>query len=312
MSGDTLSIARRVRSKRLRVFSTLVAALDTCVRNAGQLFVLAWFPCVLESVGRIGLEWLIYGWPPRIPEWLLFDHFSPPTWLTPLVNAPLVAMVWAFVLSNICDRNPDRGAVTALGIRRGWIRFELSPAVLLGTAIFVATDIVDGLLRLAQFKLLLAAYPLFEGRDAVFDAAMFDLWARWSVALPILAVSAVAAWSYPIAAQALRTGVLDRARVRTLMRGNRLRLTAVFVLLSLASYQFYTLLRPATEWLVRFLVDPLSWTLGEATVRHVIQFPFDLFWIVVWAVTMAVVMNAMEAPARRAGVRRRQSTILPT
>jgi hypothetical protein len=221
-------------------------------------------------------------------------------------------MAWAFVLSNICDRNPDRGTVTVAGIRRGWIRFELSPAVLLGTAIFVATDIVDGLLRLAQFKLLLAAYPLFEGRDAVFDAAMFDLWARWSVALPILAVSAVAAWSYPIAAQALRTGVLDRARVRTLMRGNRLRLTAVFVLLSLASYQFYTLLRPATEWLVRFLVDPLSWTLGEATVRHVIQFPFDLFWIVVWAVTMAVVMNAMEAPARRAGVRRRQSTILPT
>ena len=45
--------------------------------------------------------------------------------------------------------------------------------------------------------------------------ARFDAWARWSVALPILAVSAVAAWTYPIAAQMLRTGVLDRARVQT-------------------------------------------------------------------------------------------------
>src|SRR4029077_15441725 len=155
----------------------------------------------------------------------------------------------AFVLSSICDRNPDRGIVTVPGIRRGWIRFELSPAVLLGAGIFLATHIVDGLLRLLPFKLLLAAYPLFEGRDAVFDAAIFDVWTPWSVALPILAVSAVAAWTYPIAAQELRTGALDRARVRGLMRGNRLRLTAIFFLLNLASYLFYALLRPATEWL---------------------------------------------------------------
>ena len=295
--GDALNRARRVRSKRLRVFSTVVATLDTCVRNAGQLSMLAWFPCALESVCRIGLEWLTYGQPPRMPEWLLFEHFFPPTWLTPLVNAPLVAMAWAFVLSSICDRNPDRGIVTVHGIRRGWIRFELSPAVLLGASIFLATHIVDGLLRLLHFKLLLAAYPLFEGRDAVFDA-----WTPWSVALPILAVSAVAAWTYPIAAQALRTGALDRARVRSLMRGNRLRLTTIFFLLNLASYLFYALLRPATEWLVQSLVDPMSWTLREAIIRHVIQFPFDMFWIVAWAVTMAMVMDALGSPANRSGL----------
>jgi hypothetical protein len=299
MRGEALNRARRVRPRRLRVFSTILSTLDCCVRNAGQLLVLAWFPCALESVCRIGLEWLIYGWPPRMPEWLLFDQFYPSTWLTPLVNAPPLAMVWAFVLSRICDRNPDRGSVTVRGIRRGWIRFEISPAVLLGATIFVATDLVDGLLRLTQFKLLLATYPLFEGRDAAFDAALFDSWARWSVALPILAVSAVAAWTYPIAAQMLRTGAFDRTRALDLMRGNRLRLTAIFFLLNMAAYLFYALIRPATNWITQFLVEPLPWTLRETTIRHVIQFPFETFWVVAWAVTLGMVMKALVLPSRR-------------
>ena len=264
------------------------------MRNAGQLFLLAWFPCALESACRIGLEWLTDGSPPLMPQWLLFDQFFPPTWLTPLVNAPAVAMVWAFVLSKVCDQNPDRGIVTVPGIRPGWIRFELSPAVLLGAAVFVATNLLDGMFRLAQFQLLLAVYPLFEGRDGAFEA-----WARWSDPLPILAVSAVAAWTYPIAAQMLRTGVFDRTRALDLMRGNRLRLTAIFFLLNLASYLFYALIRPATNWIVQLLVDPLSWTLREAIIRHVIQFPFDTFWIVAWAVTLGMVMKALALPVRR-------------
>ena len=253
-------------------------------------------PCALESACRIGLEWLTDGSPPLMPQWLLFDQFFPPTWLTPLVNAPAIAMVWAFVLSTVCDQNPDRGIVTAPGIRRGWIRFELSPAVLLGAAVFVATNLLDGMFRLAQFQLLVAVYPLFEGRDGAFDA-----WARWSDALPILAVSAVAAWTYPIAAQVLRTGALDRTRALNLMRGNRLRLTAIFFLLNLASYLFYALIRPATNWIVQSLVDPLPWTLREAIIRHVIQFPFDTFWIVAWAVTLGMVMKALALPMRRTG-----------
>ena len=292
MSGDVLNIARRVRSKRLRVFSTVVATLDYCVRNGGQLFVLAWFPCALESACRIVLEWLTDGGPPPMPQWLLFDQFFPPTWLTPLVNAPAVAMVWAFVLSKVCDRNPDRGTVTVPGIRPGWIRFEFSPAVLLGATIFVATNLLDGLLRWTQFQLLLAVYPLFEGRAATFDA-----WARWSDAFPILAGSAVG------------TGGFDRTRALDLMRGNRLRLTAIFFLLNLASYLFYALIRPATNWIAQFLVDPLSWTLREAIIRHVIQFPFDIFWIVAWAVTLGMVMIALASPMRRAP--RRPSTISP-
>jgi hypothetical protein len=99
----------------------------------------------------------------------------------------------------------------------------------------------------------------------------------------------------------LRTGVFDRARIRD-MRGNRLRLTAIFFLLNVASYQFYLLLRAATEWLVQFFADPLTWTLREATIRHAIQFPFDMFWIVAWAVTMAIVMDALGSPANRSGL----------
>ena len=289
-----MNIARRVRSRQLHVFSTVVATLDYCVRNGGLLFLLAWFPCALESVCRIILEWLTTGSTPLMPQWLLFDQFFPPTWLTPLVNAPAVAMVWAFVLSKVCDQNPDRGIVSVAGIRPGWIRFELSPAVLLGAAVFVATNLLDGLFRLAQFQLLYAVYPLFEGRDGVFDA-----WARCSDALPILAVSAVAAWTYPIAAQMLRTGAFDRTRALDLMRGTRLRLTAIFFLLNMAAYLFYALIRPATNWITQFLVEPLPWTLRETTIRHVIQFPFETFWVVAWAVTLGMVMKALVLPSRR-------------
>jgi len=65
-TGDNaLDVPQRVLSQRLRVFSTVVATLTYCVRNAGHLLVLAWFPCALDSAGRLALEWLIYGFPPR-------------------------------------------------------------------------------------------------------------------------------------------------------------------------------------------------------------------------------------------------------
>ena len=287
-----MDVPQRVLSQRLRVFSTVVATLTYCVRNAGHLLVLAWFPCALDSAGRLALEWLIYGFPPRLPEWLQFSFFVPATWLTPIVAAPLVAMVWAFVLSDICDRNPDRGTITVLNVRHDWIRFELSPVVLLGAGFLLVTDVGYGLLWFVNFKLLLAVHPLFEGRDALFDA-----WARWTPALPLLVLSVVSAWTCPAAAQILRAGVLDRARVRSLMRGNRLRLTAIFLILNVAFYQFDVFVRPATGWIVRSLVDQWPWTLREATIRHVLEFPLDILWIVPWAVAMGIVMNALASPS---------------
>jgi hypothetical protein len=289
-----------VLSKRLRVFSTVVATLTYCARNAGHLFVVAWFPCALDSACRLALEWLIYSFPPRLPEWSLFGHFEPPTWLTPVVAAPLVAMVWAFVLSDICDRNSDRGIIVMPNVRPGLIRFELSPAVLLGAGILAITILLDGLLQFVRFKGLVAGYGLFEWRDTVLNA-----WFYSSFALQILAINVVAAWTYPIAAQVLRTGALDRARVRSLMRGNRLRLIAVFLVLYVALYQFEVFIRRAARWIFQSLDSPISWTLREATVRHVIEFPFDMFWIVLWPVTIAIVMNASASPSPTAELDRR-------
>jgi hypothetical protein len=39
--------------------------------------------------------------------------------------------------------------------------------------------------------------------------------------------------------------------------------------------------------------------LREAIIRHLIQFPFDTFLIVAWAVTLGMVMKALALPARR-------------
>jgi hypothetical protein len=239
----------------------------------------------------MGLEWLVYGFPPRMPQWLIFNQFNPPSWLTPIVTAPLVAMAWAFVLADICDRNPHRGTVTVLNVRHGWIRFELSPAILLGAAVLAVTALLDGLLGFARAKLFVAAYPLFEGRSDV-----FDVWAYFAMALHTLALSVVAAWTFPIAAQVLRTGMFDGARLRSLMRGNRLRLIAIFLLLNVALYQLDVFMRPAIRWIVRSLVDRPVWTLGEATIRHVLEFPYDMFWIVAWAVTMGIVIDALATP----------------
>jgi hypothetical protein len=218
-SGGSASEApQRVLSKRIRVFSTIIAALTYCAGNAGELFVLTWFACLLESASRLLLEWLIYGWPPRMPQWLMVNQFNPPTWLTPILTAPFSAMAWAFVLSNICARNPDRGAVTAFNIRSGWVRFEVSPAVLIAASIFAITEFLDRLLHYAQLKLFIFLYEILEWPDVA-----IDIWGYSALVLSTLAMSAVAAWTYPIVAQVLLIGAFERIEVPQLMCGKRLR-----------------------------------------------------------------------------------------
>jgi hypothetical protein len=281
----------RATSKRLRVFSTIIAALTYCVRNAGPLFVLVWFPCALSSACLIGLEWLVCAFPPRMPQWLIFNQFHPPTWLTPVVIAPFMAMAWAFVLSHICDRNTDRGIVTVSGVRIDTIRFELSSAVLIGAGILVVTGLLDGLFQFAQLRLFVVVHPLFEWGDAGTEA-----WAWSALVLRMLTISVAGAWTCPIAAQVLRTGAFDAARLRSLMRGNRLRLIAIFFLLNVALYQLHSFIRPATERIVQSLDPALSWTLREATIRHALEFPLDIFWMVAGAVTIGIVMDALATP----------------
>lgn len=108
--------------RRLRVFKVVTTTLNYCVRNAGRLLAVAWFPCLLASACKIALEWLIFGWPPRMPEWLVSNYyFDPPTWLAAFVSTPWEAMAWVFVLSYMADTGSTRGAVA---IRRlDWLRF---------------------------------------------------------------------------------------------------------------------------------------------------------------------------------------------
>jgi hypothetical protein len=282
----------RVTSRRLRTFATIIAALSYCVQKAGRLFVLVWFPCALGSVCLIGVEWLVYGFPPRLPQWLIFNAFHPPSWLTPVVIATFAAVAWAFVLSDVCDRNPERGIVIVSDIRVEGVRFELSLAILVGASILLVTDLLDGFLDWAQLRLFVIVYPLFEGGDV-----MAETWAHSAIVLRLLAVNVVAAWTYPIAAQLLRTGVLDRASLHTLMRGNRLRLAAIFFLINVAFYQLNTFVRPAKNWIVRSSLDDLGWTPREALLRYALEFPIDVFWTAAWAVTIAIVMKALAVPA---------------
>jgi hypothetical protein len=294
-----VELVQRVFLKRLRVFSTLIVALGYCVRNVGHLFVLVWFVCALNAACRTGLEWLIYG-PPRMPPWLIFHGFDPPSWLTPLLSAPLLAMAWAFVLSHICDRNPNRGVIAVFERRLDWIRFELSRPVLLGASIFLAMDLLDGVLQITELRLLLAVYEPSEGSDFVINLA-----ALFGTTLRTVVLSLVAAWTYPIAAQALWMGKLDRALLGDEMRGNRLRLWAIFLLLNVALFVVGGLFRLAEEWFLGSSDPPISWSLRDTMIRRVIQFPFDVLSVVAWATTTAVAMKALASEPAAAELGRR-------
>src|SRR5262249_50030331 len=156
--------------------------------------------------------------------------------------------------------------------------------VLLGASIFLVTDLVDSILQVTELRLFLAAYDPSEDPEFVINLA-----ALFGTMLRTVVLSLVAAWAYPIAAQALRMGKLDRA----LLAGNRLRLWAIFFLLNVALSLFGALFRLAADWMLESSHPPISWTLRETTVRRVIEFPFDVLWIVAWAATTAVAMKAL-------------------
>lgn len=299
-----MELVQRVFLKRLRVFSTLVVALGYCIRNAGPLFVLVWFVCALNSACRTGLEWFVHGFPPRTAPWLIFHGFDPPTWLTPVLSAPFVAMAWAFVLSHICDRNPNRGVIVVFERRLDWIRFELSRPVLLGASIFLVTDVLDSIVQVTELKLFLAAYDPSEDPEFVINLA-----ALFGSMLRMVVLSLVAAWAYPIAAQALRMGKFDRALLAGDLRGNRLRLWAIFLLLNVALSLFGGLLRLAVDWILQSSDPPISWTLRDTAIRRVIEFPFDVLWIVAWAATTAIAMKALASDPASAELDRRATRL---
>ena len=285
--AESSHVSSKVR--RLRPFKVVVAALVYCVRNAGPLFLIAWFPCVLVSASFLILEWLIFAWPPRIPEWLLFRHFEPPTWLTALVGAPWEAMAWAFVLSAMSNTDSMRGAVATPSGPLSWLRFELSRTVWFAAAMFALIDLLGGVLRYALLHLLMAAYQPFEMSDGE-----LAIWAQLSVLVRFAVLAVVMAWLYPLAGGALRTGTFDIPRFWRSMRSNRLRLSAIFFLLTLTLFGLDIVARPGATWLARSLDNPLSWTLQAALIRYAVDFPFSVLNIVASAVTVGIVLDALD------------------
>jgi len=285
--ADSPHVPSKVR--RLRPFKVVVAALVYCVRNAGPLFLIAWFPCVLASVSLLILEWLIFAWPPHMPEWLLFRHFEPPTWLTALVGAPWEAMAWAFVLSAMSNKDSMRGAVATPNGLLGWLRFELSRTIWFAAAMFALVELLGGVLRYALLHLLIAAYRPFEMSDGE-----LAIWAQLSVLFRMALVAVAMAWLYPLAGGALRTGTFDIPHFWRIMRRNRLRLFAIFFLLTLTLFGLDIVARPGATWLARSLDNPLSWTLQAALIRYAVDFPFSMLNIVASAVTVGIVLDALD------------------
>jgi hypothetical protein len=277
----------------LHVFNVVLAAGTYCACNAQQLFIAAWFPCLLESASRLALEWLIYSFPRRMPELLLSDHFTPHTWLTPFVVAPWSAMAWAFVLRDMSDKN--HGAVTPTR-RFGAFRFELSPAIVIAAAILSMGNLLDGLSRLAWRQSIVAASRFYD-----MSGAALQMWGFPSTLIRIALVSMVMAWIAVLAGDVLREGTFDLARAWRRMRGNRLRLIAIFFLLTIAFMGLELLIEPVKTALVRLLTDPPSWTLKEAILRYAVDFPFNMLWIVLWAVTVGIVLDGLDGRPPTAG-----------
>jgi len=281
----------------LRVFSTVATALLYCAQNAGRLFVIALLPCALDSASRLGLEWLVYSYPPKLPAELLTRGFNPPTWLTALVTALWSAMAWAFILRFMAGKDAQRGLITARILRPLRLRFELSKPILLAAAILAADNLLDGAGRLANHELLIAIY---RANDGMLDATL-ELWALLSAIIRLVLMTSVSAWLSVIAGSVLVHERFDLAGPWRLMRGNRLRLAAIFFLLTLALLALDRLVDPAKTRLVKSLTDPTSWTLTEAALRYAVDVPFSMLWIVTWAVMVGIVLDALEGPPAKAG-----------
>lgn len=274
----------------LRVLKALAAVARYCGRNAGSLFLLVWFPCLMVAASQIGLDWLTLSFPPKLPAWLLSQSFNPPTWLTAVAQTPWGAMAWAFVLADMSNRNTRRGVTSVLQSLRA--RFELSLAVLVAAMIFTAVNLIDGGLRALQLPLLAALAARFELSDDLLGAV-----GKTGEIMQVIVMVAVVAASYLTIGSLLRNGFRSALGVWHLTRHNRLRVFALFLFLSLLEAALNAAAAPAVGWLLRSFADDLFWTFRGALVRQLVDLPFFMLWTVVYAVTVGIVLGALEQRA---------------
>jgi hypothetical protein len=268
----------------LRIFKAAAAVARYCARNAGRLILLVSIPCAMVAVCQIALDWLSVSFPPKLPAWLLSPQFNPPTWLTALAQTPWGAMAWASVLSGMSNRSPP-GA----GMRR---RLALSVAVLVAAVIFSALNLIDGGLRALQLQLLASIYTSFEPSDELLNAL-----GRTGEIVQVIVMAAVVAGSYLAIGRLLQAGFKGMAGVWSLTRDNRLRVFALFLLLIVAESALNLAAAPAVSWVVRSFADELFWTFKGALIRQLLDLPFFMLWTVVYAVTVGIVLGALEQRA---------------
>ena len=276
----------------LRVLKALAAVARYCGRNAGSLFLLVWFPCLMVAASQIVLDWLSLSFPPVLPARLLSANYNPPTWLTAVAETPWGAMAWAFVLADMNDRHTKRGLTGLPILRRLRLRFELGLAILVAAVLFSAVNLLDGGLRILNVQLLAAVYERFGLSDELLNAI-----GRTGQVLQVIVMAAVVATSYLAIGQLLRTGFRGMISVWSLTRHNRLRVFALFLLLSVAAIALDAATAPAVGWVLRSFADELFWTFKAALIRQLLDLPFFMLWTVVYAVTTGVVLGALEQRA---------------
>jgi hypothetical protein len=276
----------------LRVLKALAAVARYCGRNAGSLFLLVWFPCLMVAASQIVLDWLSLSFPPVLPARLLSANYNPPTWLTAVAETPWGAMAWAFVLADMNDRHTKRGLAGLPILRRLRLRFELGLAILVAAVLFSAVNLLDGGLRILNVQLLAAVYERFGLSDELLNAI-----GRTGQVLQVIVMAALVATSYLAIGQLLRTGFRGMISVWGLTRHNRLRVFALFLLLSVAAIALDAATAPAVGWVLRSFADELFWTFKAALIRQLLDLPFFVLWTVVYAVTTGVVLGALEQRA---------------
>ena len=87
------------------------------------------------------------------------------------------------------------------------------------------------------------------------------------------------------------------ANVWRLTRHNRLRVFALFLLLSGAAIALDAVTAPAVGWVLQNFADELFWTFKAALIRQLLDLPFFVLWTVIYAVTAGVVLGALEQRA---------------
>jgi hypothetical protein len=276
----------------LRVLKALAAVARYCGRNAGGLLLLVWFPCLMVAATQVGLDWLSLSFPPVLPDWLLSANYNPPTWLTAVAETPWGAMAWAFVLADMSNRHTRRGLTKLPILRRLRLRFELGVAILVAAVLFSVVNLIDGGLRILNVQLLSAIYERFGLSDELLNAI-----GKTGQILQVIVMAALIAASYLAIGQLLRTGFRGMLGVWRVTRHNRLRVFALFLLLSGTAIALDAAAAPAVGWVLRDFADELFWTFKAALVRQLLDLPFFVLWTVVYAVTAGVVLGALEQRA---------------